>query len=294
MSAFKIALAQYPIEALEDVAEYEAKITRWVEEAVRHGSKLLVFPEYGSMELVSLLPQAAQKDLKKSLKGMQQFLPKVASLHKALSKKHKVHILAASFPINGVNTAQLYAPNGKIGVQEKCIMTRFEREEWKIDAGEDLAVFDTALGKIGVAICYDSEFPLQVRALAEAGAELILVPSCTDSVAGYNRVKVASQARALENQCYVAQSPTVGEAPWSPATDINIGAAGLYGPPDVGFPEDGIIAEGTLNGIGWVYGEVDFAKVKTVRKSGAVLNYKHWAEQGAKLSLPKVQIANLK
>lgn len=292
--SFKIALAQYPIEAFEDFAEYEAKITRWVEEAVHHDAKLLVFPEYGSMELVSLLPKASQKDLQKSLKEMQQFLPKVASLHKKLSKKHNVHILAASFPINGVNTAQLYAPNGKIGVQEKRIMTRFEREEWKVDAGEDLTVFDTALGKIGIAICYDSEFPLLVRALCEAGAEIILVPSCTDSSAGYYRVKVASQARALENQCYVAQSPTVGEAPWSPATDINIGAAGLYGPPDMGFPENGVISEGTMNGIGWIYGEIDLAKVAKVRKSGQVLNFQHWTEQGVNKLAAPAKLVSLK
>ena len=50
-------------------------------------------------------------------------------------------------------------------------MTPFERD-WGISAGGPVRVFDTALGLIGIAICYDSEFPLLVRAMAEAGAEL--------------------------------------------------------------------------------------------------------------------------
>ena len=101
-------------------------------------------------------------------------------------------------------------------------------------------MFDTALGRIGVLICYDSEFPLLARAQIEAGAQLLLVPSCTDSLHGYWRVRLAAQARALEGQCYAIQAPLVGNAEWSPAIDINRGAAGIFGPPDGAFPDDGI------------------------------------------------------
>ncbi len=74
-------------------------------------------------------------------------------------------------------------------------MTPFERD-WGISGGAPLRVFDTALGKIAVLICYDSEFPLLARALAEAGAEVILVPSCTERVSGFHRVRTGSMARA--------------------------------------------------------------------------------------------------
>ena len=63
-----------------------------------------------------------------------------------------------------------------------------------------------------------------MRAQVEAGAWLILVPSCTDTVAGYERVRLAAAARAMENQCFVAMAPTVGAAPWSGALDVNRGA----------------------------------------------------------------------
>jgi predicted amidohydrolase len=131
----------------------------------------------------------------------------------------------------------------------------------------------------GVAICYDAEFPLIARAMSDAGAAMILVPSCTDSLRGYHRVRVGARARALENQCYVVHSPTVGEALWSPAVDNNVGAAGVYGPPDIGFPEDGIVAQGGLNDAMWLYADLDLTAVTRVRLDGKVLNDKHWAEQ---------------
>jgi predicted amidohydrolase len=100
-------------------------------------------------------------------------------------------------------------------------------------------------------------------------------------LAGYHRVRVAARARALEGQCHVLVSPLVGEAPWSPAVDVNVGAAGFYGPPDRGFPDDGVIAQGRLNEPGWVYGEIDPAHTRRAREDGQVFNLRHWPEQGA-------------
>ena len=158
-------------------------------------------------------------------------------------------------------------------------MTRFERETWDVIAGQGLTCFDTALGRIGVVICYDSEFPLLSRALVEQGAEILLAPSCTDSLAGFTRVRVGSMARALENQCVVVHSPTVGLCDFCPAVDDNVGAASIYGPPDRGFPPTGILAEGALNAPGWTYAEVSLEAIRTVRRDGGVLNHAHWPEQ---------------
>jgi predicted amidohydrolase len=158
-------------------------------------------------------------------------------------------------------------------------MTRFEREIWGVSGGEELCVFDTSLGRIGIAICFDSEFPLISRAMTEAGAEIILVPSATDSIAGYWRVRIGAQARALENQCYVVHSPTVGDAPWCPSLDENRGAAGVYGPPDLEFPETGVVALGVLDQPQWLFADIDRAKVARVRAEGSVFNHLHWAEQ---------------
>lgn len=283
VSRFRIAAAQYPIEALGSWEAYADKLTRWVAEAAKGGASLLVFPEYGAMELASLdLP--TRGDLQGSITFVSALLPDVDALHAELAARFGVHILAASAPWQAPdgrfrNRARLFAPSGKVGVQDKLIMTRFEREEWGIVGGDSLAVFDTALGRIGVCICYDSEFPLIARALVEAEAEILLVPSCTDSLHGYHRVRIGSQARALEAQCYTVQSPTVGTADWSPAVDVNRGAAAIYGPPDRGFPDDGVVAQGVLDQPGWVFADVDLEAVHAVRADGGVLNVAHWPEQ---------------
>lgn len=286
----RIAAAAYPLDFLPDFAAYEAKLTDWVGRAVAQGADLLVFPEYGAMELASLGGAEVAGDLERALHEVARWRGAVDALHLRLAAAHGVHILGASgpvFPVQGarpVNRATLYGPGGTLGHQDKQMMTRFERETWFVEPGEGLRVFDTPLGRLGVLICYDSEFPLLARRLAEAGAEVLLVPSCTDSVAGFTRVRVGAMARALENQCVTVQAPTVGLAPWCPAVDENVGRAAVYGPPDRGFPEDGVLAETALNAPGWAVAEVDLALVHAVRREGAVLNHLHWDEQADRLA----------
>ena len=298
MTGFTIAAAQYPIEALASWEAYAAKIARWVGEAAAAGAKLAVFPEYAAMELASLDPWT-MGDLAGSMEFVDGLLPRVDALHGALAAQHGMHIVGASAPARRsggawVNRARLFAPNGKVGVQDKLVMTRFEREEWHVGTGGPLRLFDTELGRIGITICYDSEFPLLARALAEGGCTLLLVPSCTDSLHGYWRVRIGAQARALEGQMIAVHAPTVGQAPWSPAVDENHGAAAVYGPPDLGFPPDGVIARGELDQPGWVFAEVDTAAVARVRAEGKVLNHAHWAEQPGAGPLPAVELVDLR
>ncbi len=288
---FTAALAQYPIDRLASWAAYAEKITRWVDEAAREGAKLAVFPEYGAMELASLDP-ATMGDLAGSMRFVASLAPHIDALHIELARTYSMHILASSMPAlrdgRYRNVARLFTPSGTFGEQQKLIMTRFEREQWRISAGGPLHLFDTALGRIGILICYDSEFPLLGRALVEAGAEIIVVPSCTDSIAGYHRVRIGAQARALEAQCYVLQSPTVGLAEWSPAVDENHGAAGIYGPPDLGFAECGVEALGAMDAAQWLFGTIDLTKIEEVRRAGAVFNFAHWTEQPGSGALPQV------
>ncbi|EIT72037.1 carbon-nitrogen hydrolase family protein [Hydrocarboniphaga effusa] len=280
---FIAATAAFPVSEPRSFAEVQDTITRWVTEAAQRGARLLVFPEYASMSLAALFDERVRSDLSAQLDALQTLRDDYLALHERLAREHGVHILAGSFPWQTApqrfhNRAWLCTPHGS-DYQDKQIMTRFEREQWAISSGDAAKVFDTELGRLGVAICYDSEFPLLVRSQVEAGAQLLLVPSCTDAAAGYHRVRVAAQARALESQCYALVSPLVGEAPWSPAVDVNVGAAGVYGPPDRGFPDDGVLVVGGLNEPGWVYAAIDLEAVERVRANGQVLNHRHWGEQ---------------
>ncbi len=279
-----IAAAAYPLSFLPDFSVYAAKITAWVEEAAQKGAEILVFPEYAAMELASLGGPEVAQDLHAALSEAARHRALAETLHAELAQQHRVFILMGSGPAvtakGFVNRASFFGPTGLIGHQDKQIMTRFEREEWQIAPGQDgLAVFATPKGSFGVTICYDSEFPLLARALAEAGAEVFLVPSCTETVAGFYRVRVGAMARALENQCIAVHAPLVGEAPWCAGCEINRGRAAIYGPPDQGWPETGLLVEGAMDTPGWVVAQVDLSLVGKTRAQGTVLPWQHWPEQ---------------
>lgn len=285
MREIRIAAAAYPIDWQADFDAYEAKITAWVEGAA--DCDLLIFPEYGAMELAGLGGPAVAGDLQASLREVARHEAARDALHARLAAAHGVHILAASGPAFAgdtvLNRAVLFGPSGRIGHQDKQVMTRFEREEWHVAGAPGLRVFDTPVGRLGVAICYDSEFPLIARRLAEAGVEVLLVPSCTDTVAGFNRVRIGAMARALESQCVVVHAPTVGAVDWNPALDENRGRAAIYAPPDGLWPETGIVAEGGMDAPGWVKATVDLDRVAESRRDGRVLPFRHWPESAVDL-----------
>ena len=179
----KIAAAQYPLDELKDLEAYEAKITRWVEEAVLAGAGLLVFPEYGSMELASIGGKAG--DVQASFDVVSGLVPELDRVHAKLAAKHGVAIVAGSGPQRKagctMNVAHIFGPTGIRGHYDKIMPTPWERDPWHIASGKTLTVFDVGTARIGLLICYDIEFPLLSRALAEAGAEIILAPSNTET-----------------------------------------------------------------------------------------------------------------
>lgn len=284
MIVFRLAAAQFAASEPRDFATFADAVGDAVSAAVDGGARLLVFPEYGAMSLAALFDDALRADLPGQLLALQSLRDDYVEMHRALARQHGIYLLAGTFPWQSGdgrfrNRAFLFGPGGDSSWQDKQVMTRFERERWGISAGDALRVFETELGCLGIATCYDIEFPVIARRQVESGAELLLVPSCTDSLHGYWRVRIGAQARALENQCLVVHAPLVGDAPWSPAIDTNVGAAGIYAPPDLGFPEDGVLAIGRMNEPGWVFADVDTARIATVREQGQVLNHRHWREQ---------------
>lgn len=293
-----IAAAQYPLDALSSFAEYEAKLGRWVAEAAGQGAELLVFPEYASMELVALDGPEAGHDLQRSIDAVSERLPEADCIHARLARHYGVSIVAASAPerqADGqtLNVARFFGPSGRMGRYAKLMMTPWERDPWKIAAGRELAVFDIGPAKVGLVICYDIEFPLLSRALAEAGSEVILAPSNTETEHGYWRVRTGAMARALENQVYTVHSPTVGPAPFCTAVENNCGSAGIFAPSDQGFPPGGVIALGELNKPQWVTAKVDLDLLKRVRETGGVQTYRHWGEQPGAGSLPRAKLVDI-
>lgn len=274
----RLGLLQYPVERPASIAAFGAKLDRWLAEA-RGRADLCVLPEYACVELGAALSGGAA-DEASELAALVAHADAILDAMRAAAMRAGTWLLAGTLPMRDgdkvVARAPLIAPDGRLAFQEKRMMTRFEAERWGVSSGAAPRVFDTPWGRLGISICYDVEFPKNVRAQVEAGAWLILAPSCTDSLHGFTRVRVSAAARAIENQCHVAITPTVGEAPWSAALDVNRGHAAVFGPADRGFPWDGVLAAGTLDAAQWLFCTLDPAKLDHVREHGAVRNHRDW------------------
>ena len=273
----RLALLQYQVGRHPGFVAWEAALDARVAQAAAHGAELLVLPEYASLDAIPApLPTLADE----LAAGCGQHGAVLDALRR-MAARHGVWLLGGSLPHRRedgtlVNHAPLVAPGGGVAFQDKHRPTPFEAEHWGVASGAPPSVFDTPWGRLGVCICYDIEHPPLARAQVEAGAWLILVPTDTDTLAGFNRVRLAARACAMANQCYVAVCTTVGDAPWIAALDANRGYAAVFGPIDRGFPDDGVIARGVMDEPGWLHAELDPAALASVRAGGAVRNHRDY------------------
>lgn len=279
----KVAVAKYTIDAPADFEVFARKQADWLDEARAAGAALAVLPEYLSLELAATFDAGVRGDLLASLAATQEYHPHWMSLFADQARRTRMHVVAGTFLLDtGMarfrNRSYLFAPDGSHVWQDKLQLTGFEKRAGVIEPGDTLKVFDVGETRTATAVCYDSEFPLPGRAQCEAGARLLLVPSCTDTEAGATRVRVGCMARALENRCFVAQSVTAGEAPWSPALDTNTGEASLYAPMDVDLPADGVLAR-TEGAQRWAVADLDFAALQASRDRAQVAVDRDWPGQ---------------
>lgn len=279
----KVAVAKYPIQAPADFAAFAERQAAMLGVAAAQGARVAVLPEYLSLELAATFDASTQADLHASLAAIQRHRDDWLALYARLAASLDMYVVAGTFLLAQAdgryrNRCDVFAPQGAHLWQDKLQLTGFEKGLGVIEGGDALKVFDLDGVRTGVAVCYDSEFPLPVRAQAEAGARLLLVPSCTDTEAGATRVRVGCLARALENRLFVAQSVTAGEAPWSPALDINTGEAAVFAPMDRGFPADGVVAQ-TADDQVWAIAELDLDALDRSRADAQVANDRDWMGQ---------------
>lgn len=280
----RVAVAAYPAERLPGLDALEAKLDAWLSEAADQGADLAVFPEYAGIEaaLAAAPPEPLEPDSARIATDIARSAAAAGTYRELLvnlALRHRMHVVAGSLPVQEgeacVNRAYVIGPEGLLGWQDKCILTPWERQNTPLRAGTRLQRFDTPFGTLGVLICYDCEFPLLARQL---GADLLAVPACTDSRAGQTRVRIAARARALEGQCFSCHAPLLGGDPACSLIDVNEGQAGVFAPPDLGFPEDGVLADGLSNSAGWVVAELDPEALQRSRTQGAVAPRRHWPE----------------
>lgn len=194
-----LALAQYPVTFHHSTKAWKKHTEQWISDACSQGSQVLVFPEYGSMELTSLFPESVREDLQLQIVHIQELLPYFLDTFREFAQKYRCVIVAPSFPVilenKTVNRCFVFSEN-TFSFQDKHFMTRFEDESWGISSSDGaLRLFETPFGKFGVQICFDAEFPIGGHLLTEAGAQFILVPSCTETLKGATRVHIGARAR---------------------------------------------------------------------------------------------------
>ena len=273
MLHFRVASLQYYLRPVATFEAFADQVRSLAETAADYKAKLLVFPEYFSVQLLTL--GDVKRPIKDQVRDLARQADRVTEVLADCAAREKIWIVGGTVPvIEGDrlhNECRIFGPDGSWHPQRKLHMTRFEKEEWFVSAGEGLKIFTTPWGKFAVAICYDVEFPELARAAALQGADVLVVPSCTDDRQGFLRVRYCAHARAIENQMYVITSSTVGSLPMVPAVHLNYGQAAILTPSDFAFARDGILAEGSPNQEMMVIGDLDLEYLRTSRVTGTVL-----------------------
>jgi predicted amidohydrolase len=275
MDRVRVAALQYFIRPVQTFEQFRDQVEALVDTAVDYQCHLIVFPEYFTVQLLTL--GNVKRPIREQIRDLARQAPRFAEMMGALAKSRGIYIVAGTIPCvdegseKVYNQCHVFGPSGTHGVQRKLHMTRFEVEEWKVSPGTRLRVFETDMGRMAICICYDVEFPELARAAAREGANLIVVPSCTEDRQGFLRVRYCAQARAIENQLYVIQAPTVGSLPMVPAVSLNYGQASIMTPSDFTFSRDGVLAEGMPNQESMVIGELNLKTIADSRTDGTVL-----------------------
>lgn len=292
MDRIRVASLQYFIRPVASFEEFAGQVRGLVETAVDYKCHLMVFPEYFTVQLLTL--EDVRRPIEHQIRDLAKHVPRFQALLSDLARRHRIYIVGGTIPVvddgdtRVHNEAFFFAPGGGSATQGKIHMTRFESEEWIVEPRRPLRIFETDFGRIAILICYDVEFPELARAAARAGAYIVVVPSCTDDRQGFLRVRYCAQARTIENQLYVIHSPLVGSLPMVPAVSLNYGQASILTPSDFPFSRDGILAEGVPNQEMMVIGELNMTTIVESRRSGTVLplrDSQHSADVSANLEV---------
>lgn len=267
----RLACVQYQMRRVAGFDDFASQVDYFVETASDYRADFVVFPEFFSVQLLSHFSTLSSLE---GIRKLAELAPDFIELMSGLAQKYGHYIVAGSHPVEKdgylLNKSFIFKPDGTYVTQPKLHITPSERKYWGITGGSELTILETPKVKVGVQICYDIEFPEPSRYLADQGAELIFVPYCTDNREGYLRVRHCSQARAIENQIYVATAGVIGNLPSVPAMDIHYGQAAVFTPSDFAFARDAIQAQADSNVETLLVTDLDISDLYRSRTDGSV------------------------
>lgn len=269
----RLSVAQWQMRRLESLEDLFQQVEFFVDTVSGYNADILLFPELFN---APLLAQYAQDDPPMAVRHLAEHTPAIRDEFLRMAVTYNINMVTGSLPEfsgdNLYNVSFLCRRDGTWDSQYKLHITADESEYWGLHGGEGIKVFQTDVGKIGILICYDVEFPELSRILADQGMQILLVPYWTDTKNGYLRIRRCAQARAIENECYVAISGSVGNLPKVENMDIQYSQSAIFTPSDFAFPHDAVAAEATPNTEMALLADVDLDLLKELRNHGSVRN----------------------
>ena len=271
----RLGLIQWQMRPYKNLDELMQQAEYFIDAVSGYRSDFALFPEFFNAPLMAENNHLSEPDAIRELaKHTQTIIQKFSEL----SISYNINIISGSMPeIKNnrlYNVGYLCKRDGTIERYEKIHVTPDEEKVWGMQGGSEIRTFDTDCGKIGILICYDSEFPELSRILADEGMDILFVPFLTDTQNGFSRVRHCAQARAIENECYVAIAGSVGNLPKVHNMDIQFAQSMVFTPCDFAFPTNGIKAEATPNTEMILIADVDIDLLRELNQFGSVRNLK--------------------
>lgn len=271
----RLGTVQWQMRQMDSVEDFLHQVEFFVDALAGYNCDFALFPEFFSAPLLAAYSDRGPAEAMRALAAHSEAIREAIG---RFAVSYNINIIAGSMPVYTkrrlYNVSYLLRRDGTWESQYKLHITPDERTWWGVVGGSNLRVFETDKGKIGILICYDVEFPELSRILCERGLKILFVPFWTDTKNGYLRVRRCAQARAIENECYVAITGNVGTMPAVENVDIQYSQTAVFSPSDFAFPHDAVMAEATPNTEATLIVDVDLDHLKELRSQGSVRNYK--------------------
>lgn len=271
----RLGLVQWQMRLFSDVEDFYDQVEFFVKTVSEYSADFVMFPEFFNTPLMMPYNQLPERQ---AMEMLAEMTDGIVERIQQFAVSYNVNIIAGSMPEikegKLYNSSFLCHRNGKLDTYSKIHITPNEFKYYGMVGGDKIGVFDTDCGKVGLLICYDVEFPELSRILAEEGMGILFVPFMTDTQNGYVRVRSCAQARAIENECYVAIAGSVGNLPRVNNMDIQYSQSAVFTPSDFAFPNDGIKAEATPNTEMVLIADVDLYALRDIHEYGTVKNLK--------------------
>jgi len=272
----RVAAVQWQMRPAATFDVFRSHLKYYIDVVSGYKADFVLLPEYFNASLMSQFYPHASSDAE-AIRSLADYTDRIREYISSLAIRHNINIIAGSMPSYSDHTLRnvsiLCRRDGTWDTQYKLHPTPEEELHWGLKGGDELKLFETDEAKIGILVCYDAQFPELSRLLTEWGMQILFIPYLTDTRSSYLRVRHCAQARAIENECYVVTTGSMGNIPNLGYVDIHYSQSAIFTPSDFAFPHDAVRAEATPNTETTLIADLDLGLLKELRSQGSVQNF---------------------